>query len=766
MATDRPRQAGGLPGRPLAVAASAALVAMLLAAAALALLLRHSDRHRLPLPSTLQPQTADGQRPRYLDRHGQPLSATFATPLNLHDQLSLHDMPPLLARAMVAAEDRRFYRHQGVDWLARGHAVLQNLLALRQVRGASTISEQVVRILHPRPRTLWSRWLEGLEAAELERRFTKNDILEFYLNQVPYERRRRGILQAAQLYFGRAPSTLRPAEILALTVLVRAPALLSRPERGDELQRAVRRLAVRLDLCTADEATTRRDLLVALPPPSALHLPVAADHFLRHVQGQGMSGGGAQVVRTTLDPALQARVQDLLRQHLDTLRRFDVHDGAALVVDHQRDEILCWVSAADDEAANPALWLDGVTSPRQPGSTLKPFLYALALDSGWTAATVLEDAPLSGQVGDGLHPFRNFSRRHYGPLRLRQALGNSLNVPAIRTIGHTGVDGFLERLRHMAMTSLRHSAEHYGEGLALGNGEVTLLELVGGYATLARGGLFRPLRATADGQPTNQGRLTVYSPEAASLIADILADPQARRLEFGDGSILRFPVETAVKTGTSNDHRDTWALGFDSRYSAGVWMGNLDGRSTLGLTGAGGPALILRAIFAELQRQSEPRPLWRSPRLARHAICLESGARAGSHCPRGEELFMPGTAPEETCPLAHEKDPTTTVAMARRASRGDGPKGPHLLQPTPHLLLAMDPHIPDHLEAYALRLSADQGPHHGEVEWLVDDQVVGVSPPGEDSFLWRLSRGSHQAKARVHRGGDVLESAAVAFTVR
>mgnify|MGYP000848163638 CR=1 FL=1 len=763
MATDRPRQAGEVPGRPRKALASAALVALLLVSAALALLLRESDRQHLPLPSTLQPQTADGQRLRYLDRQGGPLSVTFATPLNLHDQLRLHDMPPLLPQAMVAAEDRRFYRHHGVDWLARGHAVLQNLLALRQVRGASTISEQVVRILHPRPRTLWSRWLEGLEAAELERRFTKNDILEFYLNQVPYERRRRGILQAAQLYFGRAPSTLRPAEILALAVLVRAPALLSRPQRGDELQRAVWRLATRLSSATADEVTKRRDLLVTLPPPAALHLPVAADHFLRYVQGQEMAGADAAVVRTTLDPALQARVQEHLQQHLDTLRRFDVHNGAALVVDHQRDEILCWVSAAHREAEHPSQWLDGVTSPRQPGSTLKPFLYALALDSGYTAATLLEDAPLSGQVGDGLHPFRNFSRRHYGPLRLRQALGNSLNVPAILAIRHTGVDNFLQRLHQAGMNSLHFPAEHYGEGLALGNGEVTLLELVGGYATLARGGLFRPLHASDNGPTNGRGRLAVFSPEAASLIADILADPQARRLEFGDGSILRFPVETAVKTGTSNDHRDTWALGFDSRYTAGVWMGNLDGRSTLGLTGAGGPALILRAIFAELQRQGEPRPLWRSPRLARHLICLESGAKAGAHCPRGEELFMPGTAPEGPCPLAHETGSATLATATRGKSQGNEPQ---LLQPTPHLLLAMDPHIPDHLEAYALRLSPDQGATHGEVEWLVDNRVVGISPPGEDSFLWHLSPGNHQAMARVHRGKDVLESAAVAFTVR
>ncbi len=739
-----------------------ALLALMLLAGGV--LLRHlSLAAQLPLPDSLHPQTGEGQRQRYLDRHGQPLSATFDNPLNLHDQLPLHEIPPLLQRAFIVSEDRRFYHHQGADWLARGHALVQNLMALRQVRGASTISEQVVRILHPRPRTLWSRWLEGLEAKELERRFTKNDILEFYLNQVPYDRRRRGVEQASQLHFGRAPSTLDPTEILTLAVLVRAPSRLSRPEHHDQLQRAVRHLAGQLGLCRESNQPQCRELAITLPPPTALSLPVAADHFLRHLaKGPLLSDQDASLpnlVRTTLDRALQGAAQKNLAEQLVNLRALQVHNGAALVIDHLSDEILAWVSVSNNGAATAAAWLDAVTSPRQPGSTLKPFLYALALERGWTAATRIDDSPLSGQVGDGSHPFRNYSRRHYGPLPLRQALGNSLNLPAIRTVRHTGVEPFLERLRAAGMDSLDRNAAHYGEGLALGNGEVTLLELVRGYTVLARSGIFRPLRHTLDGQNLGRRGQRVFSAEAASLIADILADPQARRLEFGDGSILRFPGETAVKTGTSNDHHDAWALGFDARHTVGVWMGNLDGRSTLGLSGASGPALVLRALFSELQRRGETRPLWRSPRLERHAICLASGGRAAQGCASIDELFLPGTAPTTACPAGAHHGPA--LAMKHR-----GPPPLRLVQPTPGLLLASDPHIPDELEAYALKLGDGETRSTDRVEWLINGQVVGTTGGGEDRFLWPLRRGAHLAQARLQRGGEVVESPVVAFTVK
>lgn len=713
-----------------------------------------------PPPADLRPQAFGALRTQFLDRQGIPLSVTYGNSLNLHDWLALHEIPELLQEAFIVSEDKRFYRHRGLDWLARAHALIQNLRALRAVRGASTITEQVVRILHPRPRTLWSRLLEGVEAGRLEERFAKHEILEFYLNQVPYGRKRRGVLQAARLYFDRDLDTLTPREMLTLAVLVRAPARLS-ADKGRQLIRPLARLrdelirAGKLPNAAGEEWTAG---LVA----TEARLPVEAGHFLRQLAdlpGRTAGPGSPAPARivTTLDSRLQGRLQAILDQQLRDLQDKSVHNGAVLVVNHLTDEILAWVGGSSD--GSPGGWIDGVTSPRQPGSTLKPFLYGLALDRGWTAATIIDDSPLSRPVGHGVHAFRNYSRNCYGPLRLREALGNSLNIPAVRTIQFVGVEDFLDRLHGLDFASLTRTAGHYGEGLALGNGEVTLLELVRAYSTLARGGMHHPLRMTLDGRQLGQSRHRLYSPEAATLVADILADREARRLEFGSSNILSFPAPTAVKTGTSTDHRDSWAIGFNHRFTAGVWMGNLDGRPTDGLTGTTGPGLILRSTFAELNRFEETRPLVLSPRLTVARICRKTGLRAGPSCPAVLEKFRPESIPAVSCGN-HGEAKTAALAPLQQPE-----ETVQLLQPTANLQLLMDPHIPDEIEAYSLKLAGNLPARM--TEWLIDGEPVGITGEGVARFMWPLARGPHLAQARVWpAAGEPMITPAVRFTVK
>lgn len=693
-----------------------------------------------PLPPTLALAHAEARKIQVLDRHGAPLSVTFQNVWNLHHIVPLHNIPELLQHAFLLAEDQRFYQHHGVDWRARAHALWQNLRARRVVRGASTISEQAVRILHPRPRTLWARWLETFEAARLERRFDKTEILSFYLNQVPYARQRRGVLQAARAYFDRDLDTLSPKEMLALAVLVRAPSRLDLKRHVKPIEPAIQRLAHRMRQAHRLTETEYRHLV---DEPFRLQSPtlaVRASHFVRYVTTQHDTPPHRpkRIVHTTLDAALQQRAQSLLDRRLKDLKARQVTHAALLIVDHQRNEVLAWVNAGGSQ-------IDAVLTPRQPGSTLKPFLYARALQQGWTAATLIDDAPLAQAVGVGLHHYHNYSRVYYGALRLREALGNSLNIPAIRTIAFVGVQPFLTHLSKLGLESLSQHPDHYGDGLALGNGEITLFELVRAYATFARHGMFRPFRHTLT--PGAQARFAkrIYSPELSSLIANVLADPQARQREFGSGALLRFPVETAVKTGTSTDYRDAWAVGFSHRHTVGVWMGNLTQHPMHGITSSTGPALALRAIFAELNRHTPSRPLWLSPNLQAVTICRLSGRLATPGCPTMTEWFLPNTAPAHTCPLHQPASAAPAQPPKRRSII-------QLLQPTPGLQLAMDPRLPDASEAFPFRLPKKIEPV--QTEWLVDGRPVGVTWAAERQFLWPLSRGRHAAQARIWLQGE------------
>jgi penicillin-binding protein 1C len=701
------------------------------------------------LPAALSADGSNVRKAQITDRNYLPLTVTYQNRWNLHDHIPLHDIPQFLQQAFVVSEDQRFYRHKGVDWAARLHAIYQNIKVLDSIRGASTISEQVIRMWHPRPRTLWSRWLEGIEAGRLEKEFSKSEIFEFYLNQLPYAGRRRGMVQAARLFFDRDPDTLSTAEMLALVVMVRAPSRLDVRRNPARLFKSIEQLANRLlefgILDRRQHVTLKAaDLKIKSATP-----PVRADHFVQYLYRQqpplDLRGKGR--LRTTLDAGLQRIVQTILDHRLKDLRDRGAKNGAVLIVDHQRHEVLAWVNSGASLDEVSASWIDAVTTPRQPGSTLKPLLYALALEKGWTAATLVDDSPLSESVGRGLHAYHNYSRIHYGTLRMRPALGNSLNIPAVRAAQFVGVDEFLACLHKLGVQSLQQHPDYYGDGLALGNGEITLLELVRAYAALARQGTYRPLKYLLTDVSRREETRRVFSAETSSLIGNILSDPEARRLEFGSGSLLRFPIQTAVKTGTSSDYRDSWALGFNYRFTVGVWIGNLDHLATDGITGANGPALVLRSVFAELNRHRDSRPLYLSPRLVKTEICRESGLQADGHCASLSEWFVSGT------------EPRTITAPAKDL------KPVYLRHPTQGLQLAMDPRIPDDKEAFVFRLaSLPQGTT--PVDWYVDDRLVAASAGGE--YLWPLQRGVHSVRARIwwDGSGQFQDTPDVSFIVK
>ncbi|MDR3555718.1 MAG: transglycosylase domain-containing protein [Syntrophobacteraceae bacterium] len=755
-----------------------ALCGLGLLAAALVLLAFKTARDLQPIPTTLSVGDSQVKKPELLDRTGlNTLCVSYQNRWSVRTA-PLYEIPRLLQNGFILSEDKRFFDHGGVDWLARAHALVQDLLSLRAVRGSSSITEQVVRMLHPRPRTLWSKWLEGMEAVRLEKRFSKNQILEFYLNQVPYGHQRRGVIEGARFYFDRDPATLNIRECLALVVLVRAPSGLDPRKNLGSSRKRILALAAHMrsgGLLSAEqyEAVLSERLQLARFR-SVIEAPQFVQYVLGTVSSRILNSRGA--ITTSLDGRLQQKVAQILWNRIEALRASDVGDGAALVVDNRTAEVLAWVSQSGSAGESKG-WVDGVTVRRQPGSTLKPFLYSLALEMGWTASTLIEDAPLSEPVSSGLHLFRNYSRTCYGPVRLRVALGNSLNTPAVRTIGFTGTHRFLERLRSLGMTGLNKPADYYGHGLALGDAEVSLFELVQAYSALARHGAFLPLR-TLSGPSLSPGQSRqVIDPSAAAIISDILSDPQARMLEFGEGNLLRFPAPTGVKTGTSTDHRDCWTVGFSDRYTVGVWMGNLSDRPTRGISGAIGPALVLRAIFAELDRDGDTGAFTTWPGLQTVSICPVSGLLAGPGCPPVEEKFKPGAAPVRLCSMhsappslrAGHKPPVADCAVNVRSTPSSTRRASpliELLQPSSGLQIAIDPRIPLGLQAFAFEIPREV--ETTRVQWVLNGKAVGETGKDQHQFVWPLRRGKYTLLARVWREGcsSAVQTPEVRFAVK
>lgn len=706
-----------------------------------------TERSLMPLPATLDIVGQDDERLQFLDRNGVLLNTSYAGEWNVHQRAELHEVPSFLRQAFIHAEDKRFYAHEGVDWAARLAAVASNLRHMDSVRGASTITEQVVRMLHPRPRTVWSRWVEGVEAGRLEKRFSKDEILSFYLNQVPFASRRRGVNQAAEFYFARDLDTLSDREMLSLAVLVRAPSVLDLRRNPGASDPAIERLAGNM-LERGVLTQARHDaILESSIELAASDLEVRAPHFLQFAAAAAADLPGTTQV-TTLDGTLQRRVQDLLDSRVQTLARLQVRNGAALVADNATGDILAWVVAGGGNTDGPESHIDPILTPRQPGSTLKPLLYALALENGHTLADVIVDAPLAEGVGDGLHRYRNYSERYYGPVTLRDALANSLNIPAIKLLHDIGPNAFLDYLKELGINGLDAHPNIYGDGLALGNGEVTLLDLVQAYQALASSGRPMQLHVLRDDQRSVPGRQNLVSAETASLIANVLSDSEARATEFGHDSVLNLPVQTAVKTGTSSDYRDAWIVGFDSRYTVGIWMGNLDRTPTNGVTGSIGPALLLRSVFALLNRDGASRPLYLSPQLTKLTVCGPTAGAANGECVQRPEWFSPAHGP--------------ATGLSEFVETTDDAENIRLRQPTPGLELALDPRLPAAAQAFRFRLEGVT--NRDRVEWTIDGDVTQSEGQSLD---WPVSRGPHSVSASIIRNDILIASVApVTFNVR
>lgn len=602
---------------------------------------------------------------RLVDRAGRPLREVLNAQHGRARWLRLdapgapkgqHGISPWLVKATIHAEDKRFYEHAGLDVWAIARSARLNLTRGRVVAGGSTLTQQTVKLVTGRRgRALGDKLRELVLAIRLERTRSKAQILEQYLNRVPYGNQLFGAEAAAQMYLDKPAAHLTLAEAAFLAVIPRATTAYDPYRHRGRVVRAQQALL---------EAMLERGAISQAEHDRAVHQPITlaprrgrvlAPHFTDEVRRRLPEGTGGEVF-TTLDMTLQRAVHGIVGQALERLRVHDRHatQAAVVVLDTASAEVLAWVGSRDYWDASGEGANDGVLALRQPGSTLKPFLYGLYMERAGEPSDVLPDLPVQFSTPQGAYIPKNYDDHFHGPLTIRDALGSSLNVPVVRALERVGVEAGLERLRALGMSSLTRDASHYGLGLALGNGEVRLLELASAYAAMGRGGSALPPRLLRDATPA--APKPVMDARVSYILMDMLTDDAARARGFGRHSDLELPFRVAIKTGTSADARDNWTVATTPEYTVAVWVGNFSGEPmhrTSGLTGA---APIARQVLQHLYpRAASPADVsWpeQPADLQEITICPLSGHVAGPDCPhRRRELArrLPDDVPREVC---------------------------------------------------------------------------------------------------------------------
>lgn len=735
-----------------------------------------------PLPSQLS-IIADNVPVRILDRNGHLLYEKRAGHVGSQTPLSFSEIPKNIIDSVIAIEDQSFYHHNGISLRGIVRAAWQNKNAGKIVSGGSTITQQLVRHrLKPEKRNYLYKLKEALLAIKLETRLNKEEILEAYLNSVYFGHQAYGIQAASQIYFEKNAAELSLAESAFLAGLIQSPSNYNPYKNFDTAKKRQTRVIDSMSITDEKKEELKKHPIKL----GSGKISIQAPHFVMWVL-EKFGNSGKTEIRTTLDLKLQLEIEAIIKRQLDQLKEKNVSSAAVVVLDVKTGELLAMVGSADyfdaahDGAVNVAL------SPRQPGSALKPFTYALALKKGDTAATVIADIETRFFTQDG-NPYspRNYDYNYHGLVRYREALANSYNIPAVKILEKVGIENLLHFLQNTGIKTLNQPPEHYGIALTLGAGEVKLLELAQAYGMLARGGKTMPVKILAD-EKTEKSR-ELIDEKIAWLISDILDDDLARLPEFGEGSPLEFSFPVAAKTGTTRNSRDNWTLGYTNDRVVGVWVGNADNspmRGTSGITGAGP---IFHDTMIAAMRDQPKFPFGRPEGITKREICKLSGKLLTEYCPHKiKEWFIAGTEPTayddlyipveidtrngllagQDCPAEFKKREIFVIfppELKTWARENGWPSPPSQSSPlclpekdmTGNWLIIekpnqgetflLDPMIPDENEKIILTASA--GNEIEKIEWFINNQSVGTTLPPSFRLEWQPVKGIHEIIAK------------------
>jgi penicillin-binding protein 1C len=646
-----------------------------------------------------------------LDRNGAVLQALRMDKKVLRlPWVALDDLSLAMRDTLVLAEDKSFYEHGGVDWKAVVAAAWGSVIRPgSKNRGASTLTMQLAGLLDPalKPakdgsRTLTQKWDQMGAAGELEKTWTKQQILEAYFNLVPFRGELIGINAASQRLFGKHPSGLDRNEALLLAALLRGP-----NASGDKVSQ--RACVLGRSIAEDVDCKVLHDLAIASFESS---YQVPQQDLAPHMASRLLAKPGEQVY-STLSKNLQQFTLDSVQQHLLALKDRNVEDAAVVVLDNATGDVLAYVGSSGK--LSNATAVDGVVALRQAGSTLKPFLYELALEKKLlTAASILDDSPLNLTTPSGLYIPQNYDRDFKGPVSLRVALASSLNIPAVRTLALIGLEPFHNHLHAAGLESLTESAQFYGYSLALGSAEVRLIALSNAYRVLANGGVWKPVRFRMD-EAQGKGR-RVMDARASFIVADILADKNARALTFGLDNPLTASTWAAVKTGTSKDMRDNWCIGFTDRYTVGVWVGNYSGASMWDISGVTAAAPIWRDLVHYLHRDKPSRQQAAPAGLLEREVKMDSAVESAH-----KEWFISGTEPGDL----------------NIHSNFSNARTPRIAYPGKGTLIALDPDIPSGRQWVEFSASVQAK----GLRWELDGEVLKIE---DGQTLWQPVFGKHQ----------------------
>ena len=742
-----------------------------MAAAALAFVLGAALWVRL---GPIDPALLDGRASRstlVVDRRGAPLYESLSGEGTRSQHLSPGALPAALVAATIAAEDRRFWWHPGVDPIAMTRALMRNITSHRIVEGGSTISQQAAKLLlgrrsPDRRRGLGGKVQEAVLALRLEHRFTKREILAMYLNLAAYGNQMVGAERASRAYFGREASMLTPAQSAFLAGLPQRPSGFN-PYRSRDAaivrQRDVLRRMEAAGALSPGQAAEARAEQLTFTRASA---PFIAPHFVEMVlRAEGASKGDR--IETTLDAALQADVTGIIDGQRELLDRHGAANVAVVVLDNATAEWRAWEGSGDYFNSGRGGAINGPLSPRQPGSALKPLTYALAFENGFSPASVLPDVPSNFPTAEPgvLYSPRNYDGRYRGPLLARRALAGSENVPAVALASEIGVPRLLRFLLRAGLTTFDKNASYYGLGVTLGNAEVRLDELVAAYAALARGGEWIEPAYLRGRQ---QQRRALVSQRTAFWISDVLADPEAREFIFGRGGNLEFPFPVAVKTGTSQAYHDNWTIGYSRHVTVGVWVGNFDRTPLRDSTGVTGAAPIFHAVMLAAERRAAyagddlpdapivAAPL-ESPGVVSGEICALSGMLANPWCPTRRREWLPAGGEDLPCSWHHLADDGLVTILPAQYSAWEGATRAHALAAPVRSRQASQPATAD--------VCAVAG-HRQPARWgdLSDrsDTAPRVPEPATAGYRRQSHADRLEHQRPPHRGGRVGHGGAVA----